>query len=192
MIWLALAAQLSAPTPKAVWIHPADVPSRALGWLGYTRLLLRVTVDPNGAVQSCGVEESGGPSIDAYTCDLTMKRASFLPAQTADGKPSYGVYRLPVVWELSRYKWDPWGDLTLSVTKLPDGVKSPSTIELVFAADTAGNISSCEPKDGSQNPSLAAVACDQLEKQFKAIPVHTAAGATTGSVQNAYVVFEAK
>jgi len=162
----------------------------------YAQLLLRVTVDPNGIIQSCGVEEPSESQmearVDAYTCDLTLKRASFLPARGADGKVTYGVYRLPVVWEMTPYVRKSFPDLTLQVNKLPSGIKSPAMIELDFAADPDGTLSSCEAKDQHQNGALARIGCDQLQKQFKAFAPKTPAEASTSSIQNAFVEFRAK
>lgn len=190
MFWLALAAQLSAPTPLKPWLDRGDTPSHELMWRGYTEFLIRVTVDPNGTAQSCGVEESSGkPTIDAYTCDLTMKRAHFLPARTEDGKAAYGVFRLSVIWEMEHYGLKPLEDLTLTVGHLPNGMKSPATLHVVYAVDTSGRISSCDAQDEKQDAEMTVLACNELRKQFTAIPAQVS-GTKIPSIQNGLVVFK--
>src|SRR5688572_17890665 len=98
MFLIALAATLSAPAPHASWFNREDTP---VGWLrgAVVTVDLAITVAPDGRVQECSIEgSSGNGKIDQYTCALTLKRAQFRPAQSAEGYAAYGVFRMFVTW----------------------------------------------------------------------------------------------
>ena len=67
---------------------------------GVSRIVhVRVTVRPDGVLQSCSAEVSSGDGkLDAYTCQLIVRRAKFVPARWPDGTAAYGVIRVPVNW----------------------------------------------------------------------------------------------
>ena len=191
MFWIALAAQLSAPIPKEVWFKNSDTPLAELSKMGAARVLIRITVDPSGALLSCDVEESSGNNpVDERACKVTRQRARFSPARSAEGTATYGVLRLPVLWLMSPMEVPPRGDMTVFVDRLPRGLKSPETVLLTFAADAKGHISACAADRRNRVPALVPLACDQLRKQYTAIPAKTADGSAIPSVQNGVVVFE--
>jgi TonB family protein len=167
MFWITLAAQLSAPLSKEMWFKGTDTPVAQLAKIGHARVLIRITVDPNGALLGCNVEESSGDAlIDGLACKLTRQRARFVPARASDGSPSYGVRRLPVHWLISPEPLPLQGDMTVLVNRLPKGLKSPAVVLVAFAADSQGRISSCGADDKNRTPELVAMACEQLRKQY--------------------------
>ena len=203
MLWIALAAQISAPLPTNMikWFSYDDMPGylieRAPGlWL----VGIRVTIGPDGAVQSCGVESSSGTErLDEFTCKRIKQRAKFAPARAADGSAALGVYRTSVKWAVADSPFDSSNasipDVDVSVARLPAGLKSPALVRVMFAVDTHGNISSCaaEPVQPferiSNSPDLVPVACVQLVKIFKPVPAKDSAGNAVPSVQDAIVRF---
>ncbi len=101
MIWVALAAQLSAPVPIDFlkWWSPDDMPAYhqingVTRWLTY-----RVTVKPDGSIQACDVEISSSDRyLDSLSCNIIKKRAKLAPAKWTDGSPVQGVFRGGVTW----------------------------------------------------------------------------------------------
>src|SRR5437764_1488841 len=101
MFWIALAAQLSAPTPTNFhWVSYDDVPQYLIEknngtWAVGTRLV----VAPSGKLERCDIDTSSGVAeLDEYTCVLLLKRARFQPARWTDGSPVYGAYRTVITW----------------------------------------------------------------------------------------------
>ena len=183
-----------------MWIRSSDVqekllPSRrtmALVWL-------RLTVNPQGTLARCEVEESSSvAALDAYTCDVTTKRAKFRPARSSDGTAIYGVYRVPILWSVEPVFPDPQGDLTLTVNRLPSGVRSPAFVRVALAVDASGRMSSCAsqpppiPGDPPNDRRLVPIACAQLSKDFKPAPAIDESGKATPSIQTASVVFTSR
>lgn len=61
-----------------------------------------LTVDPTGKVSQCRVVlSSGSASLDGATCSILQRRARFLPARDASGRPvSDRVTSPPITWRL--------------------------------------------------------------------------------------------
>jgi hypothetical protein len=196
MLWMALAAQLSAPVPTNLgnWFSNDDFP----GYLveeqpGVWLVGVRVRVGPDGAVQGCDVESTSGVErLDALTCKTVRQRAKFRPAVSANGSPAAGVYRTYVGWDVTRAPATTShvsnAMLNLTVQNLPSGVPSPAAVRVMFAVDQQGDISSCssEPTQAfelvNNVPALVSVACEQLAKTYKPTPAGP-------SVQDAIVRF---
>jgi hypothetical protein len=198
MFWIALSAavsQLNAPVPQAMWFSNDDFPIRQMAGKEFAVVKLRLTIMPDGKLQSCEVEWStGNQYVDKYTCDLTRRRAQFRPARAEDGTPSYGVLRMPVIWTVAPLDRGPHGDLVLTVSRLPKGVHPPASVRLMFSVDEEGRLSSCtaEPFPSMRKPNLvlAPLACDQLAKQYKPTPAKDETGKTVRSIQDASVEFD--
>lgn len=195
MLLLAVvAAQLSSAQPEYIWFSNSDTPVAELAEKGTLRVLLRLTIPPDGRVHRCEIEQSSGnPRIDQYTCDLTRRRAQFRPARGADGTETYGVYRVPVVWTLKRPKLPVARDVTLVAKPRPRGLRLPATVRLIFAVDSAGKISNCTgspPGLGREvnEPRLIPMACDALLKGYVTRPASDDAGRPVPSIQNGSVL----
>jgi len=196
MWWIALAAQLSAPTPINIgnWFNDGDFP----GYLveqqpGVWLVGVGVRVRPDGAVQDCTVESTSGVArLDQLTCKIVEQRAKFRPASFAEGSAAPGVYRTYVGWDVTKAPATTShvsnADLNLTVQSLPAGIPSPTAVRLVFTVDQRGQISSCaseatQPFERVENnPALVSVACDELVKGYKPNPA-------VPSVQDAIVRF---
>ena len=196
MFWIAFAAVLSAPEPRYMWLSNDDTPAKELGNRSSVEVRLELTIAPNGRVQTCEIEKSGGDvRIDKYTCDLARRRALFRPAQAGDGAAVYGVYRIPIMWAAVPVSPMPSGDLAVTMNPAPKGVHLPSTAHVAFAVDASGNISECGDEPPSlpgmarNNATLVPIACDQILKNFAATPAKDSSGTPVPSVQNATVVF---
>lgn len=189
MIWIAIAAQLAAPQPKTMWISVGDnpVPKKE------AFVSIRANVDPNGKIQNCEIERTSGmPTIDAFTCQITLKRARFRAARWIDGTASYGVYRTNVAWlptGAPQSRVIPTGNVLLTVSRLPDGVAFPARMGLVIAVEEHGGIRACERVDRSQNPMLVELACAQLASNYQPVAVRNGEGASVTSVQPVAVEF---
>ena len=195
MIWLALAAQLSAPVPtNDLLVRPADVPLELLRADEMKLVQFRITVTPAGKAQDCQIEtSSGNQKIDAMTCSLVKRRARFRPATDVNGNAAYGVYRAFITWWMgNNSKAAPsvtTRDLDVTVKTLPSGIPSPAPVKLMFAVDADDHPSSCKGERASDNPGLVAAGCGQLIKAFTAVPARTSAGVLVPSVQTAIVLF---
>ena len=171
----------------------------------YTRMVsTRTTVAPDGSARDCVAEHGSGDAyLDAYTCGIIMKRARFQPAKWLDGTPVYGVLHIPVVWATMTF--DPMEDaeeisqpdMELFVDRLPKGARKRVTIDFMFAADETGRILSCSQslplsKHEKTFPELVALGCNELTRQWVAIPPKDPSGKPVRSVQNASVAFTVK
>lgn len=98
--------QPKPPQPKGNpgnWATTNDYPSQALREEreGVTRF--RVTVGPDGRVQSCSVTgSSGSPDLDATACAKITARARFSPATDGEGQPTTGSYSNAVRWVIPK------------------------------------------------------------------------------------------
>jgi hypothetical protein len=205
MIWLVLAAQLSAPTPTNLhdWFVVNDFPPYLGARSPHLWLVpIRIDVSPDGAIKNCIAEASSGePYLDKRTCDLVRKRAIFTPARWADGSAAYGVYRTGVNWVvMDAPQTLPklyYPDLELSVNALPSG-SSASVVRVMFSVDEQGRASSCiaEPGGGIERadnlPSLVPIACEELLKSYTPVPAKDSGGKPVRSVQDALVLFSTK
>ena len=194
MLWLIL-AQLTAPMPTSSdrWLTPNDVPIKDLKTNSQTVVRMATTVDPEGIVQDCRIEQSNAPTkVDELTCRLMIRRARFQPAIGADGRPAFGVYRTAVEYWVGdgrplsgRSTWD----LGVSVAKLPSGLKSPVDVKIAFAVDAQGKPSACVGQKTDSHPALVNVACTEFLKSVDLLPAKNKAGVAVSSVQNAIVRF---
>lgn len=191
-------AQLTAAQPTyPSWFSHDDVPLALIPEGVARRVAVRAVVRPDGTLQRCEIEAtSGAPKVDAYTCGLIRKRARYSPARWNDGSPTFGVVRLSVIWLVgdARPPMDVPDDLGIAVNQLPKGLRSPTSVRAIFAADEQGRPSSCiaEPATaGAQksDPALVTLACAQLIAAYRAIPVSDDNGQPVRSVQNASVGF---
>jgi TonB family protein len=205
MFWIALAAQFTAPIPTNLnkWFSPDDVPEYLLRKSNGVWLVgVRVTVTPDGLIQSCQIEASSGiPELNTYTCALLTRRAKFHPAQGDDGNPAFGVHRTYVLWAVSEGFSPPdlskvsLPDLDLTVLTLPKGTKSPALARVMFKVDAEGRISSCAAEQFETldrikaNPDLTSTACQQIVEKYQPIPAKDTTGKAVSSVQDATVRF---
>jgi hypothetical protein len=200
LFWLVAAvANVSAPKPVNFlrWYKPDDMPAYHQ-IAGVTRkVYLRMTVRPDGSLQSCEVENDGGDAkLAAYSCALTLKRAKIEPATWSDGTPAFGVYRWAPTWAVGSPPPPDFalGDLELEVDRLPKGERSPAFVSIMFAVDTVGSPSLCSAAPPSSryhriNPELVPIACEQWIRSFKAVPARDDAGNDVPSVQIGTVKF---
>jgi hypothetical protein len=203
MLWIALAAQLSAPVPTNLpnWFVFDDFPAYLVNRdPGVWAVGIRVTVGPGGAIRSCEVESSSGErGLDELSCKKVRDSASFRPAMSAAGASVPGVYRTYIAWDVTKAPAATSrvtnADLNLSVANLPAGIQSPAAVRVMFAVDREGRMSSCksEPTESfeqvASDPALVAVACDQLMKSYRPVPARNSAGEAVASVQDAIVRF---
>lgn len=104
MLGLAVVTQATASPPKALdreeWFSPDDVPldvtkARKGGTVGY-----EIQVNETEKPTSCKVTQSSGfASLDSAACAALMERASFQPANDAQGKAVASVYRSRATFE---------------------------------------------------------------------------------------------
>jgi TonB family protein len=203
MLWIALAAQLSAPVPTNLpnWFVFDDFPAYLVNRdPGVWAVGIRVTVGPDGTIQGCEVESgSGDNGLDELSCKKVTRRANFRPAMSAAGRTAPGVYRTYIAWDVTKAPAATSrvsnADLNLSVASLPQGIHSPAAVRIMFAVDGEGRMTSCqsEPTQGfeqvEKEPALVAVACDQLMKSYRPVPARNSAGEPVPSVQDAIVRF---
>lgn len=197
MIWLVIAAQLSAPTwTNPRMIRPEDVPAHELNPNVVHSVKLGLTVTPEGKLQDCRVEvSSGNPQLDSYTCKLMMRRAKVRPARDWRGARAYGVYRTSIDWWVGDgypHSRPQLPDLELTVAGLPAETKSPARVRLMLAVDETGRPSSCVAEGKKDHPLLVKSACDQLLKRYTAVPARTRNGVPVASIQSGIVIFKTK
>jgi TonB family protein len=202
MLWIALAAQLSAPVPTNLidWFVYDDFPAYLINRdPGIWAVGVRLTVGPDGTIQRCDVESSSGDSgLDELSCKKVSESAKFRPA-ISGGAAAPGVYRTYIGWDVTKAPAATSrvsnADLNLSVASLPPGIASPAAVRVMFAVDGQGRMTSCvsEPtqpfEQVENNPALVTVACDQLMKSYKPVPAKDSAGNAVPSVQDAIVRF---
>ncbi|MCR9178804.1 energy transducer TonB [Erythrobacter sanguineus] len=83
------------------WVRNSDYRIRWIreGLSGTARFAL--TIDAAGKVTGCTITRSSGhAALDAATCELVGKRASFSPARDASGKPVSGSYASMITWTI--------------------------------------------------------------------------------------------
>jgi len=211
MLLFALASLMSLPQPTNARlpdvraIFSADDFPAYLQREGVSRIVyVRATVRPDGTLVSCGAEVSSGDSkLDAYTCELIVKRARFGVAKWPDGTPVYGVLRVPISWVISDSPLPvdallnaTTPDMEISVNKLPKGAHKIVSVELEVAADEIGNVVACEeqpPFKGDPRkhfPELVAIACQRAATLRLSSP-SDASGKPVRSIQSVAVHLEA-
>lgn len=94
------------PIPKGNpgnWANTNDYPSRALQQEREGTTGFRVTVGPDGRVQSCTVTSSSGHAdLDDATCKNIQRRGRFDPALDASGNPTSGSWSSRVRWQIPK------------------------------------------------------------------------------------------
>ena len=195
MMWILVAAQLTAPVPvnRSDWFTQADIPVEQLTIGTPVVVPYRVTVGPDGVVQDCQAEVSGIEQVDVLTCTLVTRRAAFEPATDGRGQPVQGVYRSFKRWLITdgRPPQDAVirPDIELSVAQLPAGVQAPAVMNQSVSVDENGRAVSCNADGSRGHPALVKAGCDELKKLWHPSPARTAAGQPVASVQNAVVLF---
>jgi hypothetical protein len=203
MLWIALAAQLSAPMPTNLpnWFVFDDFPAYLVNRdPGVWAVGIRVAVGPDGAVQACQVESSSGDrGLDELSCKKVTHEANFRPAMSPAGAAVPGVYRTYIAWDVTKAPAATSrvtnADLNLSVASLPPGISAPAAVRVMFAVDGQGRMTSCEAEPTQafeqieKDPALVPIACDQLMKSYKPVPAKNSAGENVPSVQDAIVRF---
>jgi protein TonB len=94
------------PVPKGNpgnWANTNDYPARALQQEREGTTGFRVTVGPDGRVQSCSVTSSSGHAdLDDATCKNIQRRGRFDPALDASGNPTTGSWSSRVRWQIPK------------------------------------------------------------------------------------------
>ena len=83
------------------WFTSDAYPTDAIRAGAQGRVLARLAIDPAGSPKACTIlASSRSASLDATTCSILMKRATFKPARDRNGVPTVGDYTVPVRWVL--------------------------------------------------------------------------------------------
>ncbi|MEQ1551611.1 energy transducer TonB [Sphingorhabdus sp.] len=94
------------PIPKGNpgnWANTNDYPARALQQEREGTTGFRVTVGPDGRVQSCSVTASSGHAdLDDATCKNIQRRGRFDPALDSNGNPTSGSWSSRVRWQIPK------------------------------------------------------------------------------------------
>jgi protein TonB len=95
------AAAAVALAPPQAWITSDDYPRRPLRLGQEGRVGVEYVIGTEGRVADCRVTASSGVSdLDAATCDLLFRRASFTPARDAAGCPVASRHTLRIRWQI--------------------------------------------------------------------------------------------
>jgi len=104
-------AGTTGPRPAgdpATWIVPDDYPPAALRALTAGTTRFRLAIDANGRVAGCTVTQSSGDAdLDATTCTLPTRRATFTPARDRKGHALAASYSSAVIWQIPAGAPDP-------------------------------------------------------------------------------------
>jgi periplasmic protein TonB len=85
------------------WANTNDYPSRDLQQEHQGTTGFRVTVGPDGRVQSCSITSSSGfPGLDDITCKKITQRGKFEPALDGNGNPTTGSWASRVRWQIPK------------------------------------------------------------------------------------------
>jgi protein TonB len=88
--------------PLESLIFPNDYPSAAIRANQEGNVGVRLTVSATGKVSDCAVRQSSGSQLlDSTTCSLLRRRARFVPALDAEGKPTEGHFDHIVTWKIT-------------------------------------------------------------------------------------------
>lgn len=123
-------------------IGPEDYPVEAIrnDQSGIVSILLGVS--SKGRATTCDVTEStNSPSLDAKTCSLFVKRASFKPARDGLGAAVQGTFRIAISWGSDGPGPSTAFNLTLAVAQMPTDYQAPVKARLTF--DPSGRVSDC-------------------------------------------------
>jgi TonB family protein len=160
--FLLFAAASAEQPPK---LHPvfslADYPQEALQRGEQGTVFVRLLIDAAGQVDTCTIIQSTGyPDLDRHTCTLIRTRARFVPAKDGDGRPVFGLFRVPVTWALGRapeVTVNPAFDVTINHG--PPGVHLPLEVKISYLVTPTGAITNCHQSDSDGPPELFDVAC---------------------------------
>lgn len=206
MLLIALAAQLSLPTPDVRTVFSfEDMPGYVIA-AGINRYIkVRTTVKPDGSLQDCAVEQSGGDKkLDTLTCAIILKRAKLKGASWIDGSPAYAVLRTPVNWTIGdapsaeKLRNAYPEDIVITVSRLPKGIPEPAVVPLIVAVDENGRVVGCDaapPERWERRKTfseLVPVACQQMTAKAKLPPARDGTGHPVRSVQSAEATFTAE
>ncbi len=90
-------------TTNLLGYHASDYPAAALRTATQGRVILRVTVSPEGRAADCAVvATSGNNAIDAISCQVARARGRFRPGLDAEGRPVTIAAVFTVTWRLPR------------------------------------------------------------------------------------------
>jgi len=189
---LALAGAGSAP--RAIhaedWLTDADYPIAALTAGRSGRVVVGLTVSPEGRPMRCEtVRSSGWAQLDERACTVLMKRARFGPAHDEGGAPVASMVMRQVTWAVSQpVAMAVPADLLLSVKGMPkDSTARAVAVRQVIGAD--GKIESCAIDTSSNVPSLDRVACAQAVEIAKEGPARDAGGAPVRTLRLVRILF---
>lgn len=91
-----------APTPlrsPVRYFSPADYPTQAIQAGHVGRVVAILNVNAGGFVTDCRIGSSSWPDLNDATCKQG-RRVRFTPARDATGRPTTGIYLLPVRWTM--------------------------------------------------------------------------------------------
>ena len=138
-----------------------DYPEEALQHGEQGTAFVRLLIDTNGKVDTCSVLESTGyPDLDRHTCWLIQTRAKFVPAKDENGRPVFGLFRVPVTWALGhapQVTVNPGFDITINHE--PAGVQLPLKMRISYFVTPTGTITKCHQSETNGPPVLVDVAC---------------------------------
>jgi len=93
---------VTAPQPRAPaqsYFSPDDYPAAAMGTGAKGRVSVMLGLNNQGRVTDCHVLRSSGSSVlDAATCSILHRRASFTPPMDSNGNPVAGFIAQQVDW----------------------------------------------------------------------------------------------
>ena len=183
---LALTQVYSAPQPVNGdnWTF-GEVPEGDVAWdfvVGW-----EVIIRPDGSIQECETTStSGNPDVDDGACLILQKRARFRPAKAPDGTPMYGVFRGWTEWGRRRERHN---NFKVIVDNLPEKIRLPASVDIVFLVDTDGRPSFCADQYSDDHPALVSIACERLPSTLATPAIQTEANELVPTVQNATAIF---
>ena len=87
--------------PLGELITPEDYPDDALRANQSGTVRMMIMLDEQGGILDCVVQETSGiASLDAMSCHVAVERATFIPAQDANGKPVRSTYVARITWQV--------------------------------------------------------------------------------------------
>lgn len=93
----------AAPALGQSWRADADYPRKALREGREGTAKFRLDISDRGKVTGCEIIESTGwEDLDEETCRLLPKKARFMPAKDASGRPIPDNYYGSITWRLPR------------------------------------------------------------------------------------------
>lgn len=113
-LWVALGGRLVPPPDRSlagakarlegnpgIWFAGDAYPDDAIRLGQQGRTVARLAIGPTGSPTSCTiVTSSRSTALDATTCSILMKHATFKPARDRNGVATVGDYTVPVRWVL--------------------------------------------------------------------------------------------